>query len=146
MQAMSNSVTCRAMFTCSNLGQHLLKIEVKTFVRIQHKIWHQLLASEVEFIHSCFFFSFSCRKPGGVILSAWSADLIKFLIFDERCVFTVIFFPQKFWMEIDPRGCVSMSEEGYSYTQTKETQSPKHTFDDCCLVKKIEQPFSSYIR
>lgn len=113
---MSNSVACKAMFICSNFGQHLLKIEVKTFVRIQHKIWDQLLASEVEFIHSWFFFSFSCRKLGGVILSACSATLIKFLvkknIFDEHCVFTVIFFLQKFSMEIDLRACVSMSEEG----------------------------------
>ena len=44
------AVTINEMFICSNLGQNLSEMEVKTFVTIQKVIWDRLLASKAEFI------------------------------------------------------------------------------------------------
>ena len=44
------AVAVSEMFICSKLGQNLLEMEVRTFVRIQKVIWDQLLASKAEFI------------------------------------------------------------------------------------------------
>jgi len=44
------SITVDEMFICSKLGQTLLEMEVRTFVRIQKVIWDRLLASKAEFI------------------------------------------------------------------------------------------------
>ena len=40
-------------------------IEVRTFVRIQKVIWHQLLPCKAEIIHRWALFWFSCRTPCG---------------------------------------------------------------------------------
>ena len=46
----SNGVARGEMFICSKLGQNLLEMEVRTFVRIQRVIWDHLLASKAEII------------------------------------------------------------------------------------------------
>ena len=50
MQANVMAVTVDEMFICLKLGQNLLEMEIKTFVRIQKVIWGRLLASKAEFI------------------------------------------------------------------------------------------------
>ena len=48
------------MFICSNLGQNLSEMEVRTFVRIQRVRWDHLLAFKAEIIQKQALFQFPC--------------------------------------------------------------------------------------
>ena len=47
-------------FICSELGQNLSEMEVRTFVRIQRVIWDLLLAFKVEIIQKQALIQFPC--------------------------------------------------------------------------------------
>ena len=48
------------IFICSKLGQNLLEMEVRTFVRMQRVIWDHLLAFKAEIIQKQALFQFPC--------------------------------------------------------------------------------------
>ena len=48
------------IFICSELGQNLSEMEVRTFVRIQRVIWDHLLVFKAEIIQKQDLFQFPC--------------------------------------------------------------------------------------